>query len=177
MRRRRQRRIQGEVELNLAAMLDMAFQLLAFFILTFKPGSVEGQIALRMPLPMPVTNANAPATEIKDQPDESTSLAGLQTLTITALSDEQGEFRRLAIAQGEPVPDLQAFEARLKEIAGDPNLAFEQVVLQVGSRLRYERVMQLLDVCVRAQLASGEHIKSLSFVEIAESGDAAKQPG
>ena len=26
-----------EVELNLAAMLDMAFQLLTFFILTFKP--------------------------------------------------------------------------------------------------------------------------------------------
>ena len=33
-RRHRRRRIKKGVELNLAAMLDMAFQLLTFFILT-----------------------------------------------------------------------------------------------------------------------------------------------
>ncbi len=43
------------MELNLAAMLDMAFQLLTFFILTFRPAPVEGQILLRMPPPQPVT--------------------------------------------------------------------------------------------------------------------------
>ena len=37
------------MELNLVAMLDLAFQLLAFFILTFKPAPAEGQILLRMP--------------------------------------------------------------------------------------------------------------------------------
>ena len=37
----RRRRKQGDVELNLAAMLDMAFQLLTFFILTFKPPPAE----------------------------------------------------------------------------------------------------------------------------------------
>ena len=44
-------RSQEEVELNLAAMLDMAFQLLAFFILTFQAGPLEGQINLRLPPP------------------------------------------------------------------------------------------------------------------------------
>ena len=42
-------RSQGDVELNMAAMLDMAFQLLAFFILTFRPSAVESQVSLRMP--------------------------------------------------------------------------------------------------------------------------------
>ena len=37
MRRKKKSRGKEEVELNLAAMLDMAFQLLAFFILTFRP--------------------------------------------------------------------------------------------------------------------------------------------
>ena len=47
MRRKHYRRSQGDVELNLASMLDMAFQLLAFFILTFRPSPIEGQLMLR----------------------------------------------------------------------------------------------------------------------------------
>ena len=43
-RHKRRKRNQGDVELNLAAMLDMAFQLLTFFILTFRPSPVEGQV-------------------------------------------------------------------------------------------------------------------------------------
>jgi len=50
----RHRRSQEEVELNVTAMLDMAFQLLAFFILTFKPPPVEGSIALRLPPAAPI---------------------------------------------------------------------------------------------------------------------------
>ena len=56
MSRKRKRAGDEEVELNLAAMLDMAFQLLTFFILTFKPAPVEGQISLHMPPPQAVTN-------------------------------------------------------------------------------------------------------------------------
>ena len=55
MRRRRHRgRSKHDVELNLAAMLDMAFQLLAFFILTFRPSPVEGELALNLPPPRAV---------------------------------------------------------------------------------------------------------------------------
>ena len=38
-----------EVSLNVTAMLDMAFQLLAFFVLTFKPPPAEFQIFLKLP--------------------------------------------------------------------------------------------------------------------------------
>ena len=44
---------QTEVELNLASMLDMAFQLLAFFILTFHPSPIEGQLSLHFRPPSP----------------------------------------------------------------------------------------------------------------------------
>ncbi len=37
----------GEVELNMAAMLDMAFQLLTFFVLTFRPGPQSGAAQFR----------------------------------------------------------------------------------------------------------------------------------
>ena len=55
---------QQSVELKLAAMLDMAFQLLTFFILTFRPAPIEGQIDLRLPPPVPrVAAATPPATD------------------------------------------------------------------------------------------------------------------
>ena len=76
--RRKRRRTLNDVELNLAAMLDMAFQLLTFFILTFKPAPIEGQVLLRMPPPQPITNiagekAGADATN-------TNPLQGLTTL-------------------------------------------------------------------------------------------------
>src|SRR5947209_4849860 len=36
-------------DLPITPMLDMSFQLLAFFIITFKPAPTEGQIALALP--------------------------------------------------------------------------------------------------------------------------------
>ena len=39
-RRFRRRGSSNVVEINLAAMLDMAFQLLAFFVLTFRPSAI-----------------------------------------------------------------------------------------------------------------------------------------
>src|ERR1043166_5062450 len=56
-----------EVELNLAAMLDMAFQLLTFFILTFKPAPVEGQLDLRLPPPAPVAGAKGGSAPGEDE--------------------------------------------------------------------------------------------------------------
>jgi biopolymer transport protein ExbD len=77
------------VELNLAAMLDMAFQLLTFFILTFQPEKVEGEIALRLPparpdVVEPLSSRAAPADP----------LAHLDSLTISVVADPRGEIGR-----------------------------------------------------------------------------------
>ena len=80
--RRRKKRKQNDVELNLAAMLDMAFQLLTFFILTFKPAPIEGQVLLRMPPPQPITNVNAGQRAGSD-PNNTNPLQGLNTLVIS----------------------------------------------------------------------------------------------
>lgn len=49
---RRHRRMKDnptEPDLPITPMLDMSFQLMAFFILTFKPGPTEGQLAMTLP--------------------------------------------------------------------------------------------------------------------------------
>ena len=77
--------IQSEVELNLASMLDMAFQLLAFFILTFHPSPIEGQLLLHLP------PAVARHERRSDKPDTAETLdAGgttAKTLELSVFAD------------------------------------------------------------------------------------------
>src|SRR5262245_50865267 len=136
--RKRKRRHQGEVELNLAAMLDMAFQLLTFFILTFRPAPVEGQVLLRMPPPQPVTNVNA--GQQAGQNDKNTDPAkGLNTLVITAVSNAAGDLRQMQVGDT-TMGSVPALERKLSTILGDPGTGFDQVIVQVDSRLRYDEL-------------------------------------
>src|SRR6185312_8558358 len=95
--RRHRRRKQSDVELNLAAMLDMAFQLLTFFILTFKPAPVEGQIDLMLPPPQPVTaKTDAPPAGSVDKNDP---VQGLNSLVISVFPNPNGSIAQIAIGE------------------------------------------------------------------------------
>ena len=161
---RRRRRLQSEVELNLAAMLDMAFQLLTFFILTFKPAPVEGQVLLRMPPPQPITNIDATKKAGSDAKNTN-PIQGLTTLIISAFANGDGSLQQLAIGET-GLGGISAFEQQLATILGDPGAGFDQIIIQVDARLKYEELMRVIDVCTRQRLPSGESLSKLSFVEL-----------
>ena len=157
------------VELNLAAMLDMAFQLLAFFILTFKPAPIEGQINLKLPPAQPVTNVNSGQQAGANEQNNS-AVTGLNSLVISIFSTPGGKIATMAIGEGS-VSGLTALENRLKGVLGpESGASFDQVVIQVSSRLKYEELMRVVDVCTRQTLANGEKLSKLSFVELPEGG-------
>ena len=166
--RHRKRRKQGEVELNLAAMLDMAFQLLTFFILTFRPAPVEGQILLRMPPPMPVTNINSGQKAGADE-SNTNPVQGLNTLIVTAVAQSDGGLRQLAIGDV-TMGSLPALDRKLNSVLGDAGSGFDQVIVQVDSRLKYSELMGVIDVCTRQKLPNGEQLSKLSFVELPAGG-------
>jgi biopolymer transport protein ExbD len=166
--RRNRKRSQSEVELNLAAMLDMAFQLLTFFILTFKPAPIEGQVLLRMPPPQPVTNLTSGERAGSD-PNNLNPLQGLSTLVISALANTDGNLKQMAVGEA-PIGGLTALERTLEDIFRDPGSGFDQVIIQVDSRLHYGPLMQIIDVCTRQKLPSGEPLTKLSFVELPTGG-------
>ncbi|HWB11827.1 MAG TPA: biopolymer transporter ExbD [Pirellulales bacterium] len=168
----RRRRKQTEVELNLAAMLDMAFQLLAFFILTFKPSPVEGQISLHLPPPKPVANAQAEKQAGENTADLS-PVAGLDTLIISLFSTASGDVASMAVGEVN-VGSQQELDRRLRTILKDPGSPFEQVIIQVDSALRYEGLMQVVDICTRQTLANGQRLSKLSFVELPHEANAKK---
>jgi biopolymer transport protein ExbD len=159
---RRYQRPQADVELNMASMLDMAFQLLTFFILTFRPAPIEGQISLRLPPPQPVTKGiEAAGSDITN----TNPAKGVDTLTISVFADKSGEIGSLGIGES-GVANLTALETRLQQIFTDKDNSFEQVIIQVGSSLRYEALMKVVDICTRLKLPGGQKLSKLSFVEV-----------
>lgn len=165
MAKRKKRRNQAEVELNLAAMLDMAFQLLAFFLLTFRPAPIEGQISLRLPPPQGIVaakNAQKPGEDLKN----TNPIEGVNTLTISVFADPKtGEIQSLGVGET-PVPGLAALDGKLKDVFADPNNPFDQVIIQVSDTCRYDELMKVVDICTHQVLPKGQKLSKLSFVEL-----------
>ena len=164
MSRRKRRRSGEDVELNLAAMLDMAFQLLTFFILTFKPAPVEGQISLRLPPAQAVASKDPRAQQAGSDESNKNPVQGVNTLTISVFSDNSG---RVSYAVGESqVSGLRALDEKLRTVFADAGNPFDQVLIQATSNLLYERLMEVVEVCTHQMLPSGQKLSKLSFVEV-----------
>lgn len=172
IRRRKKRRQQADVSLNLAAMLDMAFQLLAFFILTFRPAPMEGQIKLMLPPPQSIESANAEPKQ-KPDPGDVPVADSARTLTITIRSAENGQVASVTVGMVKTFDGpldagkLGQFDRRLKQIFGIEE-AFDQVLLQVGKSLNYGELMKLIEVCTRQRMADGTKVTKISFIELEE---------
>lgn len=167
MRRRKRKRDQGDVEMNLAAMLDMAFQLLTFFILTFKPAPVEGQLAVNLPPPIPVktpANAVGGAGDLVSVPGEPVHLK----VTADGAGDVvQVNFENSASIPGPLTPgSLQAVDQKLQSMFGMQGVAYDRVQIAVDGQLRYGELMKIVDICSRQKLADGTVVNKISFTEL-----------
>lgn len=171
MRRRKRKRAQEDVSLNLAAMLDMAFQLLAFFILTFRPNPVEGQINLNLPPPRPIA---APDAKPDEGNDEGNAPAAAKTLTITIAASPNGQVASITVGlaplfTGRLDPGrIRQLDKRLEAVFAIEGAPFDQVLLRVGKTLDYGELMKIIDVCTRQKMADGKPVNKISFVELTE---------
>ena len=173
MRRKRKKRTgkQEEVTLNLAAMLDMAFQLLAFFILTFRPAPSEGQINLNLPPARSILNEQAQPTNENDDPNGS---APAHTLTITIASAGNGQVSSIQVGLAKlfdgPLSRerLTMLDRRLKDVFAIEGKPYDQVLLRIGKSLNYGELMRIIDVCTRQKMADGTPVNKISFVEMTE---------
>jgi len=169
MKRKSRQRSPAAVELNLAAMLDMAFQLLTFFILTFQPAPIEGGIALRMPpaAASSKTAAHSPpsAAASSDAVARDKLLRSVDTLTIRVSANATGAIGLLSV-DAQAVGNLARLDERLRRMLADPESPHEQVIIEAGGDLRYDALMQVLEICTRQQLSGGRRLGRLSLVEV-----------
>ena len=149
-----------EVEVQITPMLDMAFQLLTFFILTFRPMPTEGQFSMNL-LPasasvdMAQTEKNNEVTENSELPTE------LRTLKVQVRSGLNGSLADMAIGETS-YQSLDQLKARMVEIMADKTLPFDQAVIQSDPGLKYEDLMRVINVFASPEVG----ITKLSFDEL-----------
>ena len=176
MRRRRRKKGSDEVQINLAAMLDMAFQLLAFFILTFRPAPIEGHFQLHMPPAIqqadPKVDPNAPET-----PGTEAS-AFVNSLDMFVTADTKGQVTSISVGRTQVVtgkltaPSVQKLYSSLKAEFGAQATPFERIQLHVDKKLHYEELMKIIDVCTRQTLPDGSAMKQVGFTELKDGGES-----
>ena len=141
-----------EVAFPVTPMLDMAFQLLAFFILTFKAPSDETHVDLDLP----ATPAALPArAEGRAQPRYvrrvDTDLEN--DLLIRAEADDLGELKALRLGEA-AVPDLPTLGRRLRRYAELLEGRSLRVRLVADDRLSYEPAAQIIATCSAAGVSA-----------------------
>jgi biopolymer transport protein ExbD len=152
-----QRQKQTEVEMQITPMLDMAFQLLTFFILTYRPSPTEGQFAMSLLPPSPATPVDAAPAD--SNPASSDVPALLRTLTTTLRADAAGHLARITLGEND-LAGVDQLKAQLKAIQEDKTLPFDQALIQADPDLKYEELMRVVDVFSKL------NITKISFSEL-----------
>jgi biopolymer transport protein ExbD len=141
-----------DVMFPVTPMLDMAFQLLAFFILTFRPPSAETHLDLELP----ATPAALPAkAEGRAQPrPERIVDTELETdVLVRAEADDLGDLKALRLGEA-PLPDLTTLGERLKRYTKLLDGRPLRVRLVADDQLRYEPAARIIAACSAAGVAA-----------------------
>ncbi len=137
-----------EPDLPITPMLDMTFQLLAFFVMTFNPAPTEGQITLLLPLD---GKSSSNLTVVAD-PDTPVRY------TVRVVATDHGTIEQItlleegAVAAKDFATDVKAYHAALAVISA--TLAAEgrvgHLTLEIHPKLLQDYVMQFMDTAIRA---------------------------
>jgi biopolymer transport protein ExbD len=147
--RKRKRRDEAPVDVTLpiTPMLDMSFQLLSFFILTFRPMPTEGQLAVNLPKVDASQQIESDPTPPEDKKDE---------YTVTLISGSSGEVANISMKG--PTGDMGNIRnmaelfLQLQKIPKPPGKGAEGVAITVeaSNDLVYGRLIDVMDMCKKA---------------------------
>ena len=165
VRRKKKSEMEGP-EVPVAPMLDMAFQLLTFFVLTYKAAPVEGQFVMNLLPPQPATSTAAAPSEASAANDLP---ATLRTLPVVLQADDAGRLAQVSIADMEVASDPASLAKELDRHLLDPDAPFDQTLIKIDPNLRYAELMSIIDAFTEAFIRAKKEPK-LSFDELKGDG-------
>lgn len=120
-------------KLEMTPMIDLVFQLLIFFVMTFKINPSEGDFNIKMPTPG------------RAAVSESTQL----TMKLRLLSNGQGELREIVLNDNLSFgTDWNALRAKMVELVGDPAERTDdegpEIEIDLDYDLHYAHVVQAI---------------------------------
>lgn len=146
-----------KIELQMTPMIDIVFQLLVFFIMTFKIVSQEGDFNIKMPLAAPAAGApddlQLPPMKVRLRSDSSGLLAGM------SLNDQS-------------VESMDSLRMQIIGVVGDdrgPGSIQEtaEVELDCDYGLRYEHVIQAITAVSGYKDDTGNVVKLVEKIKFA----------
>jgi biopolymer transport protein ExbD len=133
-------------------MLDMAFQLLAFFVLTFQAPSAETHLDLYLPT-TPLALPGATQGKAQPTPARHVDTDLENDLIVRARSNDLGDMT--AIRLGEvTLPDLETLGDRLRRYLKFLDGAPLRVRIVADDGLRYEQAARVISTCAAAGVTS-----------------------
>jgi biopolymer transport protein ExbD len=151
-----------EPEIPITPMLDMAFQLLTFFVLTFQPMPTEGQFIMSLLPAQPATAMSAEAPS--DKPSDNLPVS-LRTLPTILKAGAGGSLTEIQVGEQTIPTDAAALERELDKYFQDPNLPFDQTMIKVDANLKYSELVKVINAFMNA-FAHAKKDAKISFDEL-----------
>ncbi len=143
-------RDKSELKLNMTAMIDIVFQLLVFFIMTFKVVAMEGDFNIKMPLASDEESIDKPIAEII----RITLAAGADGM-IASIDADNG-FEGELFNDENMYIDLTAFVEKSIAGEGDPSSTDEtEVEFDIDYNLKYTYTVKAIEAVSGKVLADG----------------------
>jgi biopolymer transport protein ExbD len=140
-----------DVTLPITPMLDMSFQLLAFFVMTFQSANaLEGQLDMYLP------KAGNPQAKRPDQVDlskDSDADLDQQADLAVVVSSQRGDVEGLAIREKTkttPVENVKALKPALVKLRTELGGTQTAIKIEADSHLKYARLIDVMDACLGA---------------------------
>ncbi len=141
-----------EVQFPVTPMLDMAFQLLAFFIFTFQSPTTETRLDLYLPS-VPVALPGSARGQARATPPKRADLDLENDLMIRVQADDLGDLKSIRLGDS-TLPDVEALADRLRRYAGVLGDRPLRVRIAADDRLRYEVAARIIGTCNAVGVAS-----------------------
>src|SRR5262245_4455989 len=135
-----------DVTLPITPMLDMSFQLLFYFVMTFQAANaLEGHIDMLLPRGG-TTQAKKPE-QVDLTKDSDVDLAQQAEITVEVTS-RRGEINGLTIREktrSTTVPGLKVLKPMLQKLRSELGGTATRITILADSRLKYARLMEVMD--------------------------------
>jgi biopolymer transport protein ExbD len=156
-----------EIVLPVASFLDMAFQILAFFIFTYHPNSLEGQMEMALPAGGEARAQTQEQADPTKPPEKDVDLKTEVTVTVTTPKNNEsglkGEISQVLVEGAEGVPT--AIYQKSEEVKNDSDLNLlintlkrmqkglsnkDSIKIRADSGVKYLFVVKVMDACYKA---------------------------
>lgn len=157
MKFRRRNVDEESIELQMTPMIDIVFQLLVFFIMTFKIVAQEGDFNIKMPLASPNTGT----------PDDSLDVP----LKLKVLADADGNVASDGIQLNNLVfQDFDSLHAHLRDLLGDaagPGSVEDEMQIEIDFdyHLRYVNAIDAVTAVSGYLDAKGQVVKLIDKIQ------------